>query len=72
MTLFTLPIAGDPKRKIYNQFAKQYIPRNYVIAADGKIAFQSVGYAEPEFAHMIEVIHTELGKAEKKKLNTDR
>jgi len=62
----TFPIAGDPKRKIYSRFATQYIPRNYVIDANGKIAFQSVDYAELEFAKMIEVIRKELEKAGRK------
>lgn len=61
----TFPVAGDPKRKIYSRFATQSIPRNYVIDANGKIAFQSVGYAEPEFAKMIEVIRKELEKTGK-------
>jgi peroxiredoxin len=60
---FTIPIAADPERKIYGRFATQYIPRNYVIAADGKIAFQSVGYNDGEFKKMIDVIDTELKKA---------
>ena len=60
---FTIPIAADPERKIYGRFATQYIPRNYVIAADGKIAFQSVGYTEPEFKQMLDVIDKELKKA---------
>jgi peroxiredoxin len=60
---FTIPIAADPERKIYGRFATQYIPRNYVIAADGKIAFQSVGYTEPEFRKMLGVIDKELKKA---------
>jgi peroxiredoxin len=60
---FTIPIAADPQRKIYNRFATQYIPRSYVIAADGKIAFQSVGYTESEFKQMLDVIDKELKKA---------
>jgi peroxiredoxin len=60
---FTIPIAADPERKIYSRFATEYIPRNYVIAADGRIAFQSVGYSEPEFKKMLEVIEKELKKA---------
>ena len=56
----TFPIAGDPKRKIYGRFATQYIPRNYVIDAKGKIVFQSVGFEEAEFAKMIAVIQREL------------
>jgi peroxiredoxin len=60
---FTIPIAADPERKIYSRFATEYIPRNYVIAADGRIAFQSVGYSESEFKKMLEVIEKELKKA---------
>jgi peroxiredoxin len=60
---FTIPIAADPDRKIYSRFATQYIPRNYVIAADGRIAFQSVGYNESEFKQMLNVIDKELKKA---------
>ena len=60
---FTIPIAADPERKIYGRFATQYIPRNYVISADGKIAFQSVGYTEPEFKKMLEAIDKELKKS---------
>jgi len=60
---FTIPLAADPQRKIYGRFATQYIPRNYVIAADGRIAFQSVGYNQKEFKQMLEVIDTELKKA---------
>jgi thiol-disulfide isomerase/thioredoxin len=59
---FTIPIAADPERKIYGRFATQYIPRNYVIGADGKIAFQSVGYNEGEFKKMLDIISTELKK----------
>jgi peroxiredoxin len=60
---FTIPIAADPERKIYGRFATQSIPRNYVIDADGKIAFQSAGYNEGEFKKMIDVIEKELKKA---------
>jgi peroxiredoxin len=59
---FTIPIAADPDRKIFGRFATQDIPRNYVIAADGKIAFQSVGYTEPEFKKLVEAIDKELKK----------
>jgi peroxiredoxin len=59
---FTIPIAADPDRKIFGHFATQYIPRNYIIGADGKIAFQSVGYTEPEFKKMLEALNQEMKK----------
>ena len=58
----TFPIAGDPSRKIFSRYATQSIPRSYVIGADGKIAFQSVGYTEEEFDRMIEVVRRELAR----------
>lgn len=60
---FTIPIAADPERKIFGRFATQYIPRNYVIGTDGRIAFQSVGYTEPEFKKMLEALDKEVKKA---------
>jgi peroxiredoxin len=57
---FTFPIAPDPKRGVYGLFAKQYIPRNYVIDKEGKIAFQSMGYTPEEFAKMIGLIKAQL------------
>jgi peroxiredoxin len=53
---FTFPIAPDPNREVYKLFATQYIPRNYVIDKDGKIAFQSMGYSPEEFGKMVELI----------------
>lgn len=53
---FTFSIAPDPKRSVYSLFAKELIPRNYVIDKKGKIAFQGTGYEEKEFKSMIEKI----------------
>jgi hypothetical protein len=39
----------DQERKIFRLFATNYIPRLYVIGADGRIKFQSVGFDEGEF-----------------------
>jgi len=62
----TLPVAADPKRKMYSKFASQYIPRNYVLDAEGKIIFQSIGYNEAEFKEMIQLIDRETSKGNKK------
>ena len=58
----TFPMAGDPKGDIYAKYAKEAIPRTYVIGADGKIAFQLVEYDAAEFAKMVGVIQKELDK----------
>lgn len=57
---FTFLIAPDPKREVYGLFAKQFIPRNYVIGKDGRIAFQSMGYSAEEFSKMVELIKAQL------------
>ena len=41
---YTFPLAYDPDRSVYKQFADIGIPRTYVVGRDGKIVFQSVGY----------------------------
>lgn len=56
----TFPFAADPQRQTYSKFAKQFIPRTYVIDAEGKIVFQSVGYDPAEFARMVDLIEKEL------------
>jgi peroxiredoxin len=57
---FTFLIAPDPKREVYDLFAKQFIPRNYVVGKDGRIVFQSIGYSEEEFGKMIQLIKAQL------------
>lgn len=46
------PVGIDPERKIYSQYAKQTIPRNYLIGKDGKVAYKTIGYEEPEFEEL--------------------
>ncbi len=58
----TYPLAADPKREIYEKFASAGIPRSYVVGADGKIAFQSVGYMPEEFDQMKQIVAQELAK----------
>lgn len=43
---WTFPMAADEGREAYDQFARESIPRVYVIAPDGTIAFRSVGYSK--------------------------
>lgn len=57
----TMLIAADPKREIYGKYAKDTIPRTFVIGKDGKILFESQGFERPEFKKMITTIDTALG-----------
>ena len=58
----TFPMAGDADRKIYDLYAKGYIPRNYLIGRDGKIIHASVGYDHAEFEDLIQRIRVALGE----------
>ena len=49
----SLPFYPDPERKIFSKYAKQTIPRNFVIDKKGKIVVASVGYNEEDFNKII-------------------
>jgi peroxiredoxin len=57
---FTMPMYPDPERKIYSQFAGQYIPRNFLVSAEGKVIYNSIGFDEKEFKKMKELIDYQL------------
>ena len=57
-----LPMGADVDRSIYSQYAEHTIPRNVVVGRDGEILFQSVGFEEPDFKQMIEVISEAVGE----------
>lgn len=59
----TLPMLVDPKREIYSKYAKKSIPRNYVIDAQGKIVFASLGFRQDEFNKMVKLIEGLTGSA---------
>jgi peroxiredoxin len=59
---FTFLMAGDPKRKIYRHFAKQYIPRTYLLNREGKIVYQHVGFAEGDLKELVAAIKAELDR----------
>ncbi len=50
---FNMPFYPDTGRKVFSLYAKQNIPRNFVIGKDGKIAISSSGFTEKEFAEII-------------------
>jgi peroxiredoxin len=64
-TKFTFPIAGDPKREVFSKYARQNIPRNYLINKQGQIAYQSMGFSEDMAAEIVAAIRRELGNESK-------
>ena len=59
---YDFPTAADPQREIFKLFGNVGIPRSYVVGADGKILFQTVGYNAAEFSRMAKMIEDELAK----------
>ena len=55
-TGIVFPVGLDPDKKIYESYANLYIPRNFIIDRDGKVAYTSVGYNEEEFAVLVKKI----------------
>ena len=58
----SVPYAADPERQVFTSFATDTIPRNYLIRADGRIAYQSVGYTERSFDDLEQAIQRELAQ----------
>ncbi|GAB3652537.1 hypothetical protein GCM10027594_27090 [Hymenobacter agri] len=49
---FDLPFYPDEKRTVYSLFASEYIPRNYLLDAEGRVVYTSVGFSQVEFDKM--------------------
>jgi len=66
---FTFPVALDPEATAFKQFADEGVPRTYLIDRDGKILFQTLGFAkdspiyERELATLRRTIASELASA---------
>lgn len=57
---YTFAMGLDPERKIYDRFASNYIPRNFLIDKEGRIAMVTVGYEPEEFDLMVEAVQLYL------------
>ncbi|MBH8556661.1 TlpA family protein disulfide reductase [Hymenobacter negativus] len=62
---FDLPMYPDEKRTVYSLFATQYIPRNYLVDAQGNIAYTSVGFEQQEFNRMTSKVEELLKRAQR-------
>jgi peroxiredoxin len=59
----TFPIAGDADGEVFGRYAEEFIPRNFLIGADGRIAYQSVGFSPDDFAHLVDAVRKELARS---------
>ncbi len=59
---YTFAMGLDPDRTIYDRYASNYIPRNFLIGRDGKVIRTSVGFEPEEFAALLEAADKALEK----------
>ena len=50
---YTFPMGLDPERKIYDLYASNFIPRDFLINQEGQVVMASVGYEVEEFDALI-------------------
>ncbi|EEI91341.1 redoxin family protein [Sphingobacterium spiritivorum ATCC 33300] len=59
---YTFPVFPDLKREIFSKYADTGIPRNVILNKKGEVVYQSIGYTEDEFRHLLTVLESELAK----------
>ncbi len=59
-TGYTFPMGLDPAQAVYDKYASNYIPRNFLIGKDGIIIEATVGYEPEEFDALIRTIDKTL------------
>src|SRR5690554_4353449 len=57
-----LPFIPDPNREIFDKYASQNIPRNFIVDMNGNIAVSSVGFNEDDFNEKVKKLHELLNK----------
>lgn len=61
---YGFPMGIDSTRAVYDRFASNYIPRNFLIGPDGRVIMSSVGYDAKEFEALIQAIEEALARIE--------
>ncbi len=61
---YTFPMGIDPDRSIFDKFAQNSIPRNYVIDRQGTIVAEETGYSAELFEQLLAKISTALERSE--------
>ncbi len=63
-TGYAFPMGLDSTRTVYDRYASNYIPRNFLIDADGRIVTATTGFEQAEFEELIRTIEATLAKTE--------
>lgn len=59
-TGYTFPMGLDPEQAVYDKYAANYIPRNFLIDREGKLVEATIGYEPAEFDALIQTIDKTL------------
>jgi len=49
---YSFPMASDPERSAFSLYAKELIPRTYLVSRDGTICFASTGFYEKDLVRL--------------------
>ena len=63
-TGYDFPMGLDSTRSVYDRYASNYIPRNFLIDAEGKVVTATIGFEPEEFDELIRAIEATLAQAE--------
>lgn len=63
-TGYDFPMGLDSTRSVYNRYASNYIPRNFLIDAEGKVVTATIGFEPEEFDELIRAIEATLAQTE--------
>ena len=63
-TGYTFPMGLDSTRTIYDSYASNFIPRNFLIDRDGTVVAATIGYSPEEFDELIATIEKTLAEGE--------
>ncbi len=59
---YTFNVGIDPDQKVYNNYATNFIPRCFVIEANGNVLYSGVGYDEAVAAEVRDALDAALAK----------
>lgn len=57
---YTFVMGLDPDQRIYDRYASNFIPRNFLIDRRGRVVLASVGYEPEEFDALLLAVENEL------------
>lgn len=57
---FSFPLYPDKNRAIFGAFAKNLIPRSYLIDKSGKVVYATKGYTDEEFKELLKAIEAAM------------